>query len=240
MFIITDLIDIPCVYIFKISSQIFLNIVPSFWRLKLWCVTKIISTYRVCTMSILWIRKKGILKLKKRDKKGEKGKEKKREKGRNQDCKRAVYPRYSFRHFSQMQPRRALSRPFILAVHFAPSPDNVLFSRDVYFPAGWDSSSIRAKMFGKSERERDGGKKGGKRDTTWNEAEGLISLNNDDVRAAVTRTKLHGRFPATHDRNNIVNRRVWNRARTRIPTKKGIINTCSISSQRGRKRRDHW
>lgn len=40
-----------------------------------------------------------------------------------------------FRRFFQMQPHRALSRPFILVEHFAPSPDNVLFSRDVYFPA---------------------------------------------------------------------------------------------------------
>jgi len=56
--------------------------------------------------------------------------------------------------FRRYNPRRKLSRPFILVVHSAPSPDNVLFSRDVYFPAGRDSSSIRAKIFGKDEQKR--------------------------------------------------------------------------------------
>lgn len=49
-----------------------------------------------------------------------------------------IYPRYSL---STLFPAMQLcvvhfSRPFILAVHSVPGSDNVLFNRDVYFPAG--------------------------------------------------------------------------------------------------------
>lgn len=65
------------------------------------------------------------------------GREKRREKSGLQLRARERYIHaILFRHFSQMQPRRALSRPFILTLHSAPSPDYVLFSRNVYFPAG--------------------------------------------------------------------------------------------------------